>query len=90
MKLATGGILTDEGRQTVEVLNGLLQTVGLPNTPAMRAYASLKSAGMAYGQMFGDNPALADSISAWILDRGGARAWIAKQRRAHQKGNGKL
>lgn len=89
MKLAIGHRLTNEGRSAVSILDGLFQTVGLPNIPPLRAYVGLKRAGMSAGQIFTDNPAVEAGITDWLAG-GGAQDWIAQeQRRMHGKANGK-
>jgi len=89
VKLAIGHRLTNEGRQAVGILDGLFQTVGLPNIPPLRAYVGLKRAGMAPAQIFCDNPSLEDGVSHWLTS-GAAQQWIAQeQRRMHGKANGK-
>lgn len=90
MKLSRGHKLTDEGHQAVSVLNGLLRTIGLPNTEPLRAYAALRRSGVSAGQIFSDNPAVEEAISDWLTDPGGARQWIAQAQQAmHRKANGK-
>lgn len=78
MKLAIGHMLTSEGRQAVGILDGLLQSVGLPNIEPLRAYAALKHVGMASAQIFCDNPSLEDGVSHWLTS-GAAQQWIAAQ-----------
>ncbi len=89
MKLAIGHRLTNEGRSAVSILDGLLQTVGLPNIPPLRAYVGLKRAGMSAGQIFSDNPAIERDVADWLTG-GAAQQFIkVERRRLHDKANGK-